>query len=131
MLQSYMFVFLAPQKPTCFFSLHTLNEGGEPCPGAAVVDVCFGRTPPRFISEPPPWTPRNLRLDASQQAAIGMALGAKDVCLIHGPPGELNEWVERAAVLALLGGVVWHWCQRICAWCTGLLGNLKWVGCFE
>jgi len=36
---------------------------------------------------PPAWVPLNTGLDVSQQAAIGLALGAKDVALIHGPPG--------------------------------------------
>lgn len=63
------------------------RSGGEPCPGATIVDVCFGRTEPRFVASPVEWKPCNGGLDDSQRAAIGLALGAKDVALIHGPPG--------------------------------------------
>ena len=41
----------------------------------------------RFASNPPMWKPFNAGLDASQVAAVGYALAAKDVALIHGPPG--------------------------------------------
>lgn len=41
----------------------------------------------RFVACPPSWQPVNARLDASQRAAVSRALAAKDVALIHGPPG--------------------------------------------
>ena len=41
----------------------------------------------RFASNPPFWKPFNPGLDASQVAAVSNALAAKDVALIHGPPG--------------------------------------------
>ncbi len=41
----------------------------------------------RFVGNPPAWTPVNARLDGSQRAAVSHALAAKDVALIHGPPG--------------------------------------------
>eukprot|EP00967_Tisochrysis_lutea_P080888 scaffold111308_cov18-Tisochrysis_lutea.AAC.3 len=76
--------------------------GAEPCPGSSIVDVCFGRTSPRFAATPPAWTPHNAGLDDSQRAAIGLALGAKDVALIHGPPG--NKVVDEVGcVLRALG----------------------------
>lgn len=41
----------------------------------------------RFVGNAPAWTPVNARLDGSQRAAVSRALAAKDVALIHGPPG--------------------------------------------
>ncbi|KAL6763961.1 P-loop containing nucleoside triphosphate hydrolase protein [Haematococcus lacustris] len=62
------------------------GSGGLPC-GAPLLDVAFGRRPPRFVSPAPVWKPVNSGLDCSQQAAVSMALAAKDLALIHGPPG--------------------------------------------
>ena len=49
-----------------------------------MVDVMFGRRSPHFASSPPPWQPLNAGLDASQRAAVGLALAAQDLALIHG-----------------------------------------------
>jgi len=56
-------------------------------PAAPLLGVLFGAAQPRFLDAPPAWTPRNAGLDASQRAAVGRALAAKDVALVHGPPG--------------------------------------------
>ena len=42
----------------------------------------------RFVDNLPPWQPVNQSLDDSQRRAIALALSAKDIALIHGPPGE-------------------------------------------
>eukprot|EP00191_Tetraselmis_sp_GSL018_P008500 CAMPEP_0177616496 /NCGR_PEP_ID=MMETSP0419_2-20121207/24197_1 /TAXON_ID=582737 /ORGANISM="Tetraselmis sp., Strain GSL018" /LENGTH=490 /DNA_ID=CAMNT_0019114579 /DNA_START=53 /DNA_END=1522 /DNA_ORIENTATION=+ len=63
-------------------SLSACAAGGEP---SRLVDIAFGRAQPGF--QPPRWTPLNKGLDESQRRAVGLALSAKDICLIHGPPG--------------------------------------------
>ena len=68
--------------------------GVNNAPGLALVDVLFGSRGPRFAPAPRPgssqglWTPLNPGLDASQVAAVELALRAQDVALIHGPPGR-------------------------------------------
>lgn len=57
-------------------------------PAAPLLDVLFGSAAPRFQENPPLWTPRNGGLDASQRRAVARALAAKDVALVHGPPGS-------------------------------------------
>lgn len=57
--------------------------------GSRLVEVMFGKREPAFVSPPPQWSPMNLSLDESQKRAISLALSAKDVALIHGPPGEI------------------------------------------
>ena len=85
--------------------------GGAAACGAAgqLVDVLFGVRPPLFdtrllgsqseaeadeeegsgapAAPPSPLTWLNPRLDAAQRAAVATALAARDVALIHGPPG--------------------------------------------
>ncbi|KAK9834338.1 hypothetical protein WJX81_008466 [Elliptochloris bilobata] len=56
-------------------------------PAAPLLDVLFGAAAPRFQEAPVPWTPRIPRLDHSQRAAVSRALAAKDIALVHGPPG--------------------------------------------
>ncbi|KAK9808936.1 hypothetical protein WJX72_006613 [[Myrmecia] bisecta] len=69
-------------------TLQTLARGvHQEGPAGALVDVMFGRSPPRFLNNAPPWTPFNTGLDESQRRAVSRALAAKDVALIHGPPG--------------------------------------------
>ena len=73
-----------------------------------LVDVLFGRAMPRFIQNPPAWTMRNARLDASQQRAVSRGLAAKDIALIHGPPGtgKTTAVVELIQQEALRGNKV-------------------------
>lgn len=52
------------------------------------MDVAFGRCEPAFSENAAPWKPVNTGLDESQRAAVARALAAKEVALIHGPPGE-------------------------------------------
>ncbi len=75
---------------------------------STLVDVLFGRAMPRFAQNPPPWTPRNARLDSSQQRAVSRALAAKDIALIHGPPGtgKTTAVVELIQQEALRGNKV-------------------------
>lgn len=49
-------------------------------------DVCLGAREPEF-GEVPAVEFLNTRLDESQQAAVRFALSAKDVAVMHGPPG--------------------------------------------
>lgn len=52
-------------------------------------DIIFGDQPPSTIpvTSLPPWKPVNPGLNAVQINAISAALSAKDIHLIHGPPG--------------------------------------------
>ena len=45
----------------------------------------------RFVAELPPWKPFNASLDDSQIRAISLALSAKDIALVHGPPGKEGD----------------------------------------
>ncbi len=44
-----------------------------------------GRRPD--VGPPPPWSPRDAALNEAQRRAVSLALAARDVALIHGPPG--------------------------------------------
>jgi ATP-dependent RNA/DNA helicase IGHMBP2 len=68
---------------------HGNNPHAAELPGAALADVCFGQREPRFLSATaaPRWKPVTAPLDGSQRRAVGLALRAQDVALIHGPPG--------------------------------------------
>ena len=70
-------------------ALRNLEDAGAvgPCPASGVIDVLFGRRPPRFSSSIPKWTPINQSLDQSQEKAVELALSALDIAIIHGPPG--------------------------------------------
>ncbi len=46
----------------------------------------LGESPPTF-APPIPWTPLNKALNDSQKEAIDLALSARDLAIIHGPPG--------------------------------------------
>ena len=89
---------------------------------STLVDVLFGRAMPRFAANPPPWTPRNARLDVSQQRAVFRALAAKDITLIHGPPGtgKTTAVVEVIQQEALRGNKVCPWeCEAPLHECPG------------
>ncbi|PNH09678.1 DNA-binding protein SMUBP-2 [Tetrabaena socialis] len=60
---------------------------GRLLPGAAVVDVVFGRREARFAAAPPEVQAFNRGLDQSQLSAVSLALSSQDVALVHGPPG--------------------------------------------
>jgi ATP-dependent RNA/DNA helicase IGHMBP2 len=49
-------------------------------------DVLLGNQPPRF-DEPKPFEPLNTQLNRSQIEAVECALAARDLAVIHGPPG--------------------------------------------
>jgi ATP-dependent RNA/DNA helicase IGHMBP2 len=69
---------------------------------------------------PSPWTPRDQELDEAQRAAVGAALAARDIALIHGPPGtgktrvlvevvrQLIDRGERVLVAAASNAAVDH-----------------------
>eukprot|EP00198_Chlamydomonas_reinhardtii_P001007 XP_001690342.1 predicted protein [Chlamydomonas reinhardtii] len=60
---------------------------GRLLPGGALLDVVWGRREPQFAAEAPEWKPLNTGLDDSQRQAVTLALSAKDLALVHGPPG--------------------------------------------
>ena len=70
-------------------TLKTLSTAanGQMSASGRLPDVLFGGAEPRFVSNPPTWHLINKSLDASQLVAVGKALAARDVALIHGPPG--------------------------------------------
>eukprot|EP00878_Enallax_costatus_P011993 GHUV01012521.1.p1 GENE.GHUV01012521.1~~GHUV01012521.1.p1 ORF type:complete len:728 (+),score=288.54 GHUV01012521.1:305-2488(+) len=63
------------------------DSRAEQLPGFTLVDVLFGSREPRFAAKVPAWKAVNSQLDASQRAAVELALKAQDIALIHGPPG--------------------------------------------
>jgi superfamily I DNA and/or RNA helicase len=48
-------------------------------------EILLGNMPPRF-EKPPAFTPKR-PLNVEQQEAVALALSARDVALVHGPPG--------------------------------------------
>lgn len=72
------------------FVLKDLGRSDEQA-GRPLLDVAFALRPPAFAATPPAWQPMSGRdLDATQQQAVSLALAAKDIALIHGPPGVLQ-----------------------------------------
>ncbi|GMH45218.1 hypothetical protein BSKO_13175 [Bryopsis sp. KO-2023] len=71
----------------------TLEEMQNPSidttmPGGRLLDVAFEKKqPPKLASSLPKWVPFNDGLDESQRKAVGVALAAQDLALVHGPPG--------------------------------------------
>jgi ATP-dependent RNA/DNA helicase IGHMBP2 len=61
-------------------------EGYSRGPAARLRDVLFGLRDPE-AGRPPPLEPIDPDLDPSQREAAAFALEARDVALIHGPPG--------------------------------------------
>jgi hypothetical protein len=55
--------------------------------GNGLVDVLFGARPPRFDAPVVNFSPFNVNLNECQQKAVMSALEARDISLIHGPPG--------------------------------------------
>lgn len=53
----------------------------------SLVDVLFGARPPRFDAPITNFCPFNANLNQGQQEAVVSALEARDISLIHGPPG--------------------------------------------
>ncbi|GBG66020.1 hypothetical protein CBR_g55000 [Chara braunii] len=68
-------------------TLTELHKGVRKGPATELVPVLFGDKYPTFAKKPITFTPFNQLLDQSQQAAVAKALAAKDVMLLHGPPG--------------------------------------------
>jgi superfamily I DNA and/or RNA helicase len=53
---------------------------------AELRDVLLGKDAPMF-GQAPTWTPLDAGLNQSQREAVSLALSARDVAIIHGPPG--------------------------------------------
>lgn len=64
-----------------------LNKGVQKGPAADLVPVLFGERPPAFSKKDTTVRPFNTDLDHSQKDAVSKALSAKNVFLLHGPPG--------------------------------------------
>jgi len=88
-------------------TLDVLSRGAdidpERFPGAALADVLFGRRDPAFDDKEFEWDAVNAGLDDSQKAAVSLALQAKDVALIHGPPGTGKTTAVVEAILQEVG----------------------------
>ena len=85
------------QRAKVWLSTHIFVGICHPTPGfflgqlhgpASIESNAFSSVAFRFVSELPPWRPFNASLDDSQRRAVGLALSAKDIALVHGPPGE-------------------------------------------
>ena len=63
------------------------GKGRDTCPGRKLVPILFGQRDPQHEKEIVSWKANNLKLDESQKEAIGAALRARELFLIHGPPG--------------------------------------------
>jgi ATP-dependent RNA/DNA helicase IGHMBP2 len=68
--------------------LAALAEGARADRGrlAQLRDVLLGQRQPQF-DPPRPWQPLDTGLNDSQRAAVELALAARDVGIVHGPPG--------------------------------------------
>ena len=52
--------------------------------------VLLGELAPSFAN-PSPWTPLDSNLNESQRGAVDLALCARDLAIIHGPPGTARQ----------------------------------------
>mmetsp|Transcript_18952 Transcript_18952/g.52864 ORF Transcript_18952/g.52864 Transcript_18952/m.52864 type:complete len:800 (-) Transcript_18952:678-3077(-) len=71
-------------------TLRKLTVAGSKTAGdgsSRLADVVFGHATPEFVPGNASWQPFNKGLDGSQKRAVSLALRAKDIALIHGPPG--------------------------------------------
>uniref|UniRef100_G1R4B8 DNA-binding protein SMUBP-2 n=1 Tax=Nomascus leucogenys TaxID=61853 RepID=G1R4B8_NOMLE len=62
-------------------------------PASSLIEVLFGRSAPSPASEIHPLTFFNTCLDTSQKEAVSFALSQKELAIIHGPPGTVNDQI--------------------------------------
>ena len=81
--------------------LKDLSQGSARLAGLPLLDVAFGSRPPAFADAVPAWRQEGPRdLDDTQRAAVDLVLAAKDIALIHGPPGARTFRTLQSAELA-------------------------------
>lgn len=66
------------------------SETRDRFPGAKLMEIAFEKRTPMF-GEPQNFNLFNPQLDDAQCQAVELALRAKDLAMIHGPPGILQE----------------------------------------
>lgn len=88
---------------TFFSNLPIASQVNRSTAGSRLVQVMFGQALAEFDDEPLSSTSSSsafahTHLNPSQVKAVQLALRAKDVCLIHGPPGT-GMYAKRSVVL--------------------------------